>query len=95
MPATTGFYPEANTEGLSHTFACSTIGAAGLNLRRLEGVSVAPFAAREASAEILSVLREGSPPPLAGAEKEKAIQISLKGLVCAGNAELVLALRVW
>ena len=39
---------------LPHTFACSTIGPAGLNLRRLEGVSVAPFATREPSAEILS-----------------------------------------
>ncbi len=28
-------------EGLPHTFACSTIGPAGLNLRRLEGVSAA------------------------------------------------------
>jgi hypothetical protein len=38
MPATTGFYPEL-VEGLPHTFACSTIGPPGLNLRRLEGVS--------------------------------------------------------
>ena len=37
MPATTGVYPEAED---SHTLsACSTIGPAGLNLRRLEGVS--------------------------------------------------------
>ena len=59
MPATTGFYPELVEEpalslskGLPHTFACSTIGPAGLNLRALCG--------RERSgspaAEILSVL---------------------------------------
>jgi hypothetical protein len=39
IPATAGFYPEVKAEGLPHTFACSTIGPAGLNLRRLEGVS--------------------------------------------------------
>jgi hypothetical protein len=41
MPATTGSYPEANAEGLPHTFACSTIGPAELNLRRFAGVSEA------------------------------------------------------
>jgi len=43
-----------------NTFACSTIGPAGLYLRRLEAVSVAPFATREPSAEILSALCDGS-----------------------------------
>jgi hypothetical protein len=45
----------------SHTLgACSTIGPAGLNLRRLEGVREPLFGDREPSAEILSVLCEGS-----------------------------------
>jgi hypothetical protein len=41
MPATTGVHPEQakRAEGLPHTFACSTIGPAGLNLRRFAGVS--------------------------------------------------------
>src|SRR5713226_40474 len=35
------FFTLSEAEGLPHTFACSTIGPAGLNLRRLEGVSEA------------------------------------------------------
>ena len=55
----------------SHTLgACSTIGPARLNLRRLEGVSARPLRAG-ASAEILSVLREGSLTPRLQKESDR------------------------
>jgi hypothetical protein len=62
----------------SHTLgACSTIGPAELNLRRLEGVMRSSFA-REPAAKILSVLCEGS--PSRQLQKEKATNISVDSL---------------
>jgi hypothetical protein len=58
MPATTAVYPEL-VEGLPHTFACSTIGPAGLNLRRLAGVNEPLTSGEwEPAAEVLSAAKD-------------------------------------
>jgi hypothetical protein len=58
MPATTGVYPEL-AEGLPHTFACSTVGPAGLNLRRLAGVNEPLISGDwEPAAEVLSAAKD-------------------------------------
>jgi hypothetical protein len=70
----------AGNDLLSHTLgACSTIGPAGLNLRRLAGVNEPPIGGDwEPAAEVLSVPCEGSHPYRL--PKEKADHVSMIGL---------------
>jgi hypothetical protein len=52
----------SEVEGLPHSFPCSTIGPAGLNLRRLAGVNEPLTSGEwEPAAEVLSVAKDLHP----------------------------------